>query len=448
MARRGKKTLFSTTIPVLGELAHVSPLSYCRFVSDEARMRIELTEEEVTGLKAGELLALDFEIAGPRQELYFNPSKTKCAVVTCGGLCPGINDVIRSIVMEAYHTYDVAACLGIRFGLQGFMASYGHDVAELDPDNVANIHEFGGTILGSSRGPQPAEDIVDALERMNVGILFVIGGDGTMKAARAIQAEVHKRDLRISVIGIPKTIDNDINFISRSFGFDTAVEQATKAIRSAHIEAEGAFNGIGMVKLMGRHSGFIAAQSALALKEVNFVLIPEYPFELTGENGLLAALEDRLRKRRHAVIVVAEGAGQHLLDVRKERDASGNIRLGDISSLLRQEIADYLSARGISHTLKFIDPSYIIRSVPANSNDRVYCGFLGQNAVHAAMAGKTGMVVARVQDRYVHLPFDLVTSARKKLNIHSDFWRAVLESTGQQHLGPDPDACVPDFLHE
>ncbi len=442
MPKRSTKPAYDTAIATLGEATHDNPLGYCRFVSDAASVRIELTEEEVSGLPEDQVLALQFEIAGPRQKLFFSPSKTKCAIVTCGGLCPGINDVIRSIVMEAFHTYDVAACLGIRFGLQGFIHKYGHDVVDLTPHAVRDIHEFGGTMLGSSRGPQSPVEIVDALERMNIAILFVIGGDGTMKAASAIQDEVKARGLEVSVIGIPKTIDNDINFITRSFGFDTAVEQATKAIRSAHTEAEGARNGIGMVKLMGRHSGFIAAQSVLALKEVNFVLIPEYPFELGGENGFLAALETRLRTRSHVVIVVAEGAGQHLLERVTERDASGNLKLGDISSLLRKEMTEHLSAKGMDPTIKFIDPSYIVRSVPANANDRVYCGFLGQNAVHAAMAGKTGMVVARVQDRYVHLPFHLVTSARKKLNISSGYWRAVLESTGQQHLGPHPDECT------
>jgi len=455
MAARGKSTTkattspaassapvdHDTTIPRLGAGAFDNPLGYCRFMDDAARVRIELTDEEVSGLSGNEDLALSFELAGPRAKVFFNPKKTKCAIVTCGGLCPGINDVIRAIVMEAYHAYDVAACFGIRFGLQGFIPRYHHDIMELTPDSVTDIHEFGGTLLGSSRGPQPPEEIVDALERMNIGILFVIGGDGSMKAAAAIQAEVARRGLLVSVVGVPKTIDNDVNFITRSFGFDTAVEQATRAIRSAHTEALGALNGIGMVKLMGRHSGFIAAQSVLALKEVNFVLIPEYPFELHGEKGLLSALTQRLTSRHHAVIVVAEGAGQHLVRASGERDASGNLKLPDICGLLRSAIDEHLNTANVPYTLKFIDPSYIIRSVPANANDRVYCGFLGQNAVHAGMAGKTGMVVARVQDRYVHLPFHLVTSAQKRLNIRSDYWRAVLESTGQQHLGPDLSEC-------
>jgi 6-phosphofructokinase 1 len=434
-----------TAIQNLGEARHDNPLSYCRFVPDQKgrKVRVDLSELDEFSLTPPRL---PFEAAGPRSKIFFDPRKTKCAIVTCGGLCPGINDVIRSLVLEAYHSYKVAACLGIRFGLQGFIPSFGHDVLELTPDTVADIHKFGGTILGSSRGPQPAEDIVDALERMNIDILFVIGGDGSMRANRTLVEEIRRRDLAIAVIGIPKTIDNDISFITRSFGFDTAVEKATQAIACAHVEAVGAYNGIGIVKVMGRNAGFIAAQAALALKEVNFVLVPEYPFELYGERGLIPALEARLRERHHSVVLVAEGAGQHLLNGRHETDASGNVRLGDICQLLMTEIRRSFDHIDLPHTIKFIDPSYIIRSVPANANDRVYCGFLGQNAVHAGMAGKTAMVVARLQDRFVHLPMELVTRAPKRLDIGSGYWRAVIETTGQNEItpntGPYSEACL------
>ncbi|MDD4701358.1 MAG: ATP-dependent 6-phosphofructokinase [Desulfovibrio sp.] len=426
-----KDCTLQTGIHTLGPCKLDSNLPYRTWADDKS---IQIFVDEELTEDAGQPFSVSFEAAGPRRKLYFDTTRAKCAIVTCGGLCPGINDVIRAIVMEAFHAYNVPSILGIPYGLEGFIPKYGHTLQELTPKGVADIHRFGGTMLGSSRGPQSAEEIVDTLERSNVNALFVIGGDGTMKAARAISNEVQTRNLKISVIGIPKTIDNDINFIPQSFGFETAVFKATEAIECAHTEACGVPNGIGIVKLMGRESGFIAARAALALKEVNFVLIPEAAFTLEGEGGLLPALEERLRTRGHAVIVAAEGAGQHLLAEQSGTDASGNPVLGDISELLRTSVTRYLDARGMAHAIKYIDPSYIIRSIPANANDKVYCGFLGQYAVHAAMAGRTDMVVGKIQDRYVHLPLELVTRKRRKLNIYSDLWRAVLESTGQGML--------------
>ena len=420
-----------TEIRTLGPCKLDSVLPY-RTLADNKTVQI-FVDEELSD-EVGAPVSVCLEAAGPRKKLYFDTTRAKCAIVTCGGLCPGINDVIRAIVMEAFHAYNVPSILGIPYGLEGFIPKYGHVPFELTPSSVSDIHRFGGTMLGSSRGPQSPEEIVDTLERSNVNVLFVIGGDGTMKAALAISGEVQSRGLKISVIGIPKTIDNDINFIPQSFGFETAAFKATEAIECAHTEACGVPNGIGLVKLMGRESGFIAARAALALKEVNFVLIPEAPFAFEGEGGLLPALEERLRSRGHAVIVAAEGAGQHLMESHNGKDASGNPVLGDVADLLRKNINEYLGKRGIDHSMKYIDPSYIIRSVPANANDKVYCGFLGQYAVHAAMAGRTDMVVGKIQDRYVHLPLELVTRKRRKLNIYSDLWRAVLESTGQGML--------------
>ncbi len=423
-------TKIDTSIDTLGVPKIDSTLPFGPFVPPEETTVIHVGPDVIEEAGSEQLL-IPFEEAGPREKVYFDPPKTKCALVTCGGLCPGLNDVIRSIVMEAHHHYNVAATIGIRYGLQGFIPKYGHDIMELTPEKVTSIHEFGGTILASSRGPQSPEEIVDALERMNINVLFMIGGDGTMLAAKLINQTIGERNLKIAVVGIPKTIDNDIHFVSKSFGFDSAVAKATEAIRCAHVEAQGAPNGIGIVKLMGRESGFIAAEASLALKDVNFVLIPEEPFELKGENGFLQALECRLTRRKHAVIVVAEGAGQNLCNTSRKKDASGNPVLGDICDVLRTEIKTYFKKKKIPITLKYIDPSYIIRSIPANAHDRVYCGFLGQHAVHAGIAGKTNMVVTRLQDRYVYLPLNLVTQKRRKLNTQSMYWRSVLESTGQ-----------------
>ncbi|WP_462324209.1 ATP-dependent 6-phosphofructokinase [Desulfoplanes sp.] len=423
-------TQIDTAIETLGTPKISTSLPFGPFFDSEEKIVIHVGPDVIE--EAGtEQLLIPFEEAGPREKVYFDPPKTKCGLVTCGGLCPGLNDVIRSIVMEAHHHYNVAATIGIRYGLQGFIPEYGHDIMELTPENVTAVHEFGGTMLASSRGPQSPEEIVDALERMNINILFMIGGDGTMQAAKLINQTIGKRQLKISIVGIPKTIDNDIHFVSKSFGFDSAVAKATEAIRCAHVEAQGAPYGIGLVKLMGRESGFIAAEAALALKDVNFVLIPEETFGLKGENGFLRALERRLVKRKHAVVVVAEGAGQDLCNVSQKKDASGNPVLGDICDVLRTEIKKYFKRKQIPVTIKYIDPSYIIRSIPANAHDRVYCGFLGQHAVHAGMAGKTNMVVTRLQDRYVYLPLNLVTQKRRTLNTQSMYWRSVLESTGQ-----------------
>jgi 6-phosphofructokinase 1 len=423
----------NTKIQRLGKAAIQSPMPLASFIEAET-IPLYLDSEHIEELNSKDPVAVSFEAAGARKEIYFDPSKTKCAVVTCGGLCPGVNDVIRAIVMEGFHKYRIPTVLGIRYGLEGFIPKFSHDVVELNPQNVTDIHLFGGTVLGSSRGPQEPGEIVDALERMNISALFMIGGDGTMKATQAIVEEIARRNLRIAVIGIPKTIDNDINFISQSFGFETAVFKATEAIQCAHTEALGYKNGIGLVKLMGRESGFIAAHSTLAMKEVNFVLVPEIPFALHGERGLLPALAKRLLSRKHAVIVAAEGAGQHLLEACGKTDPSGNVVLADVADVLRREIKVYLDQQKIPFSMKYIDPSYIIRSVPANANDKVYCGFLGQNAVHAAMSGRTNMVVAKLTERYVHLPLELVTRKRRKLDIRSGYWNSVLESTGQSEL--------------
>lgn len=378
---------------------------------------------------------MTFEMAGPRSLIYFDPRKVKAAIITCGGICPGINDVIRSIVMTLKRGYKSPTVFGIRYGLQGLMPSYGFDVVELDAHTVHSIHESGGTMLGTSRGPQDPAVIMDTLESMNVNMLFVIGGDGTMKAAASIEEEAGRRGTKLSVIGIPKTIDNDINFIPQSFGFETAVSKAAEAVHCAATEAASVINGVGIVKLMGRESGFIAAHAGLAQPEASFVLVPEVPFAIEGTGGLLETLEARLAERGHAVIIVAEGAGQDLMDVPDNRDRSGNRLLGDIGKLLVSAIPAHFKSKNLPCYIKYIDPSYMIRSVPANANDRVYCALLGQHAAHAAMAGRTGMVVAKIGSRFVHLPLSLVTCRRRTMNPHSDLWRSVMESTGQGRLG-------------
>lgn len=426
-----------TKIEHLGEARIASPIKdSCEstgFVSADAGTLIEVgAPTAMEHIGAGRVPAV-FELAGPREKLYFDPSKLRCAVVTCGGLCPGLNAIIRSIVLELHHRYGVRQISGIRYGLQGFIPEFGHDTVSLTPESVVNIHNMGGTILGSSRGAQEMAAIVDCLERMHIGILFMIGGDGTLVAASKIAEAVTERNLKISVVGIPKTIDNDIHMIARSFGFDTAAGEATRAIRAAHNEARGYPNGIGLVKLMGRHSGFLAATAALAQQDVNFVLIPEVPF---SPSGLYEALDKRLENRNHAVIVVAEGAGQQLLedDGVSSRDPSGNIRLKDIGLFLKEGIAAHFKEKGTDITLKYIDPSYMIRSLPPNASDQVFCSFLARNAVHAGMAGKTGLLIGHWNNRFVHVPMALSAHRRKQVTPTGALWNSVLESTGQGTL--------------
>jgi 6-phosphofructokinase 1 len=434
--------LIITEIATLGKAKIPSPIlntakgqRSISLVSDKKRILVDVDAAELTQMVQEGQKPLCFELAGPRDKIFFDPSKLRCALVTCGGLCPGLNDIIRSVVFELFYGYGAKNIYGIRYGLEGFIPRYGHDVVNLTPEYVSNINKRGGSVLGSSRGPQDIEEIVDCLDRMNIGILFMIGGDGTLMAATRIADAIEARNLKISVVGVPKTIDNDIYMVSRSFGFDTAVDVATQAISGAHNEAEGYPNGIGLIKLMGRHSGFIAATAVLAQQDVNFVLIPEVDFDLEGPNGLLSAIESRLADRGHAVIVAAEGAGQKFFsDANTERDASGNIKLKDIGLYLKDTIPAYLAEKDIDVTLKYIDPSYMIRSLPANANDRVFCNFLGRNAVHAGMAGKTNLLIGHWNNHFVHLPMKTVAGKRKHIEPQGMLWRSALEATGQGSL--------------
>ncbi len=374
------------------------------------------------------------EKAGPREKIFFDPKKVCAGVVTCGGLCPGLNDVIRSLVMTLWYQYGVKNILGIPFGYCGFLPQYGYEPVKLTPTLVSYIHQHGGTVLGSSRGGADTIAIVDAIEQMNLNILFTIGGDGTQHGAYKIYEEATRRGRKLSVIGIPKTIDNDLSFIQRSFGFETAVSQAVRVVDAAHTEARGAINGIGLVKVMGRESGFIAANTALASNDVNYVLIPEVPFELEGPNGLWENLKKRLASRHHAVILVAEGAGQNLLKASNAVDASGNKVLNDIGVFLKNRIGELAKRDGVTINLKYIDPSYIIRGSEANPNDSIYCSRLGANAVHAAMCGKTGVLMSMVHDRYVHVPIKLSIGRRNVIDPDGDLWRDVIIQTGQPPL--------------
>jgi len=426
-------TLGAPTIKSPVGLSGVQGDKVFNFVKDSKRVLRSVSLDEFNQHLNNKVPPPSFEKAGPREKIYFRPTYTTAAIVTCGGLCPGINNVIRTIVMGLYYFYGVKKVLGIPYGFEGLNPECGHALIDLTPDKVKDIQEFGGTLLGSSRGGQDVSVMVDTIEQNGIDMLFTIGGDGTLKGADAIGTELEKRGLKVGVIGIPKTIDNDINLIDKSFGFETAFAMASPIILSAHNEALGAYNGISIVKLMGRDSGFIAASAALAKQVVNFVLIPEMSFKLEGENGFMKVLKDRLDSRRHAVIVVAEGAGQDLFNDNEERekDASGNVKHKDIGLFLKDKINEYFKSIEQKVTIKYIDPSYIVRSAPANPIDSIFCSRLANDAVHGAMAGKTRFVVGMVNNQFVYMPISEVVSERKKVDLEGELWFAVLESTGQ-----------------
>ncbi len=401
------------------------------FTSDEARVVGDVSLAALRdAFERGEEPP-SMERAGPRQKIYYDPSKLKVGIVTCGGLCPGVNDVIRGLVMTLHHGYRVASIYGFKFGYAGLNPEFCYPVVELTPEAVRDIHNDGGTILGTSRGPQDIEVMVDTLDQMNVRLLYTIGGDGTLRGALGIHEEIKRRGLKIGVVAIPKTIDNDIPLVDRTFGFDTAVGLASDAIQAAYFEASSAANGVGLVKLMGRHSGFIAANAALANRNVNLVLVPEVHFDLEGESGLFSYMESRIRAGKFTVIVVAEGAGAHLMEPREGTDASGNVKLGNIGTFLKRALQERFGGLR-AFTLKYIDPSYTIRSAPAAAIDSIFCGYLAQVAAHAGMSGKTGMMVGRSHSKFTHIPLTkVVASGRRQINPEGEMWLSVLQSTGQ-----------------
>ncbi len=401
------------------------------FVRDSEYVPLHITVD-VERARAGNIL---FEKAGPREKLFFEPSKTSAAVVTCGGLCPGLNNVIRSLVLDLHYAYGIRGVLGIRYGYHGMNPAHGFPPVELGPELVSDIHEIGGTVIGTSRGPEDPKVMLEFLKAHGIGILFPVGGDGTQRGALAIHEEAQRQGYQLAVVGVPKTIDNDIQYVSRTFGYTTSVDAARGVIDVAHTEARAVLNGVGLVKLMGRDSGFIAAGASLASGEVNYCLIPEQEFEVDGDHGLLAELRRRLERKRHAVIVVAEGAGQHLLaNDCSNVDASGNIRKADIGLYLKERIGAHFKQAGQPVNVRYIDPSYAIRGLSANTEDAILCDMLARNAAHAGMAGCTGLIIGLIHNRMVHVPATMATEGRKKVELNGVLWKAVLAGTGQPAL--------------
>ena len=422
---------YDLSIETVGKGTLKSPMKGIRFVSEDDRISLTTDIKRIHEFIDKGIEVPSLEAAGPRETIFHDPAWTRAGVVTCGGLCPGLNNVIKGLVQVLWFDYGVRNIFGIPYGYRGLNPAYGYSPITLNPDVVDSIQEDGGTILGSSRGMQDPVVMVDTLMRLNINVLFCIGGDGTLRGAHAIAEEVKKRKQPISIIGIPKTIDNDLNLIDRTFGFETAVLSATDVITSAHNEANGAFNGLGLVKLMGRDSGFIAAYAALATTVVNFCLVPEVPFTL---EGLFKALESRYSSgKTHAVIAVAEGAGQDLFNGQEERrDASGNILKNDIGEFLTRKIKEHFDKVGKEVNIKYFDPSYMVRSIPAKGTDAIFCFQLAESAVHAGMAGKTDMVVGSMNEQFSHVPIEYAVNERKKIDPNGTFWHAVLGATRQQ----------------
>jgi 6-phosphofructokinase 1 len=432
------------TVPTLGTASVRSPLKLStikgdriyNFVGDDECV---LMDALGTRGQLGERLepSAAFERAGPRELLFFEPRDLKAGILTCGGLCPGMNNAIRAATLELVNHYRVREVLGFRYGFAGLNPDEGYAPLSLTTESVEGIHHDGGSVLGSSRGPQEPKIVVDMLQRMGVGLLVVVGGDGSMRGAHAVYEEVFRRSASISIVGVPKSIDNDVPLVDKTFGYETAFSIAVESIRAAHTEAAAYRNGVGLVRLMGRHSGFIAASAAVAEADADFVLVPEVPLVLDGPGGFLEALVARLGSNGHVVVVVAEGAGQDLLQENgspAELDESGNVRLLDIGLQLKRRIGDELHGRGIKHTLKYIDPSYLIRSAPANPSDSVYSSDLARNAAHAGMAGRTGLVIGYWNGEYTHVPLREVIARSKAVDLEGDLWHSVLESTGQAAL--------------
>jgi 6-phosphofructokinase 1 len=432
---------FDFTIEELGKRSIKSPIAMstvqgdniANYVTDDQFIRLSPTVN--LGAQAPVKRSQVLECAGPREMIYFTPAHVHAGIVTCGGLCPGLNDVIRAVVRCLWYRYGVTRISGIRYGYKGFLPESQYGVRQLDPDSVDDIHKLGGTYLGSARGGgKEVSKIVDAMEKLNLNILFTIGGDGTQRGSLDIAEEIDRRHMKIAMVGIPKTVDNDFALLDRSFGFDTAVAKAVEVVAAAHMEASSAINGVGLVKVMGRESGYIAACTALASHEVNFVLIPEVPFNLEGYNGFLHHLEERLKHRKHAVIIIAEGAMQEQLLTEKKTDAGGNLKMADVGTYLRDRIIKYFDEKKSEINLKYIDPSYAIRSAPANPGDSIYCERLGNAAVHAAMAGKTKLIIGLVNNEFVHLPIKAVISHRNHVDPEGNLWRDTLDATHQPAL--------------
>mmetsp|Transcript_20291 Transcript_20291/g.48093 ORF Transcript_20291/g.48093 Transcript_20291/m.48093 type:complete len:415 (+) Transcript_20291:167-1411(+) len=360
--------------------------------------------------------------ANAARQLFWEPNKVKAAVVTCGGLCPGLNSIIRGVTKCLWNEYGVREILGITAGYNGLSDPETHPPVKLTEEMVRDIHMKGGSIIKAARGGFDAEKICDNLQRLGITVLFLVGGDGTQFAGHLLYEAARKRRLAVSIVGIPKSIDNDVVLFDRTFGFDTAVAKASEVIRNALVEASSCDRGVGIVKLMGRDSGFVAMHAATAADVVDLCMIPEVKVDM---KDVIEHVDATLAKKKYMVIAVAEGAGQELVSTGKQDD-TGHTVYGDIGVFLKDTLNKHLKASG-GRTF-YIDPSYIIRSVPITPNDHIYCVRLANDAVHTAMRGYTGVCVGAMHNVVCMLPSRLIASGKKKVRPHSSSWQGCVQT--------------------
>jgi phosphofructokinase-like protein len=307
----------------------------------------------------------------------------RIGVLTGGGDCPGLNAVIRAVVRKGINVYG-HELVGFRYGWAGVLAD---DSVALDQDNTRGILHRGGTILGTSRTNPYKEDgglerIRATLEKHGIDALIPIGGEDTLGVARRLA------DDGIDVVGVPKTIDNDLAGTDFTFGFQTAVQIATDAIDRLHTTAES-HNRVIVVEVMGRHAGWIAAYSGLA-GGADVILVPERPFDI---DEVCARVRHREAEgRTFSIVVVAEGATPkdgHTLSQYQGTDAFGHARLGGIAVELEREIE---KRTGFESRMTIL--GHVQRGGSPVAYDRVLGTRFGVHAVDAVSEGDFGKMVA------------------------------------------------------
>lgn len=342
----------------------------------------------------------------------------RIALVTGGGDCPGLNAVIRAVVKGALnHGWEV---YGIERGFEGLL--HKERVRQLDAADVRGIAHLGGTILGTTNRGNPFEftlkkrgketivdlspQIVDRFFDLGLEALVTIGGDGTLKIARRLA------EMGIPIIGVPKTIDNDLAATEVSFGFNTAVTTATEAIDKLHATAKS-HERVMVVELMGHYSGWIALYAGIA-GGADVILIPEIPFTL---EAVARKIQDRWRRqRRFAIVVVAEGArfagGDHFM---KTRETGDTIRLGGIAEFVAREIHRLTKRETRSLVL-----GHLQRGGQPTTTDRLLATRFGAAAVRAIERGEQNVMMALQSQKIITVPLEQAIKETKFVPLDSD----------------------------